>query len=135
VPLTTLLPVTVTPLYDYPALIMTWPRFIERNSIKEAFRTIVEALDESDVPLYIIVDLSANPDFPMTETIQGAYFGPFRHRLLAEWLVVNTNMLGRMIGNTLTSITRRHNIRWLDTMEDATAYLDEVGASVGSSIW
>jgi len=105
---------------------MTWPRVIERDSIKEAFRMIVTALDTSNVPLYIVVDLHANPDFPMTETIQGAYFGPFRHCNLAEWLVVNTNILGRMIGNTLSSITRRDNIRWFETMEEALQYLQEL---------
>lgn len=121
-------PVTVTPINGYPALIMRWPRVIERESIKEAFRTIVSALDASDVPMYVVVDLHANPDFPMTDTIQGAYFGPYRHEMLAEWLVVNTNILGRMIGNTLSSITRRHNIKWFDTMEEALTHLQEMVA-------
>jgi hypothetical protein len=119
-------PVTVSWISGQPALLMTWPRVIERESIKEAFRTIVTALDDTDVPLYIVVDLHANPDFPMTETIQGAYFGPFRHPYLAEWLVVNTNILGRMIGNTLSSITRRHNIKWFDTTEEAMEHLQNV---------
>jgi hypothetical protein len=105
---------------------MTCPRLIERESIKEAFRTLVTALDNTDAPLYILVDLHANPDFPMTETIQGAYFGPFRHLYLAEWLVVNSNILGRMIGNTLASITRRDNIRWFDTTEEAIGHLQKV---------
>lgn len=118
-------PVTVTPFQGHPALVMYWPRVIERESIKTAFHKIVEALDTSEVPLYIIVDLQANPDFPMTDTIQGAYFGPYRHANLAEWLVVNTNILGRMIGNTLASITRRHNIKWFDTMEEAVRHLEE----------
>lgn len=119
-------PVTVSWIAGQPALLMRWPRIIERESIKEAFRIIVNALDESNLPLYIVVDLHANPDFPMTETIQGAYFGPFRHPMLAEWLVVNTNILGRMIGNTLSSITRRHNIKWFDTTEEAFDHLHAI---------
>lgn len=121
-------PVTVTLIDGSPALLMSWPRIIERDSIKEAFRTIVTSLDASDVPMYVVVDLHANPDFPMTDTIQGAYFGPYRHPMLSEWLVVNTNILGRMIGNTLSSITRRHNIKWFDTMEEALDYLHKMVA-------
>jgi hypothetical protein len=123
-------PVIVTPLEGQPTLVMRWPRVIARDSIKTAFHEIVQALDESNVPLYIIVDLQANPDFPMTDTIQGAYFGPYRHPNLAEWLVVGTNILGRMIGNTLSSITRRHNIKWFDTMEEALGHLDELLAEL-----
>ncbi len=120
-------PVTVTPIEGQPAFLMTWPHIVDKESIRSAFRDIMDGLDTTDKPLYVVVDLRNNPDFPMTETIQGAYWGPFRHYRLAEWLVVSTNVLGRMIGHTLATITRRNNIKWFETMEEAMLYLQEHG--------
>ena len=118
-------PVTTTPIEGQPALLMKWPRSVDKESIRTAFRGIMDVLDATGEPIYVIVDLRDDPDFPMTETIQSAYWGPFRHHRLAEWLVVSTNVLGRMIGHTLATITRRNNIKWFDTMDEAMAYLHE----------
>lgn len=115
------LPVTVNWLDSSDALLMKWPHIIDKGSITRAFRTILAALAEAGDPIPVIVDLTANPQFLMTETITGAYQS-FDHPRLGAWLVVGANARAKMIGQALVTMTQRNNIHWFDTMEEMEAY-------------
>ncbi len=118
--------VEVVPVAGYPALRMFWQHHIERADLQPAFQQITAALQQSTCPLYVIVDLSHDPQFPIVDTMMGALRGPFRHPQLAEWLVCGSNSSARMIGSLLTKATRRNNIRWFADEAEALAYLDKI---------
>ena len=118
--------VSVTPIAVQNALLMSWEHRVDRDDVRAAFQEMTDYLNEASRPLYVIVDLRNNPMFPLAETITAAFWGPFRHPLLAEWLVVGSSPAARTIGRTLTGISRRDNIRWFQTMEQAEEYLAKV---------
>ncbi|MGQ9910554.1 MAG: hypothetical protein ACUVS2_17135 [Candidatus Flexifilum sp.] len=116
--------VQIVPLEpDRRGLIMIWQREVDRADVTAAFRDLMARLDQATQSLYVIVDLRADPRFPLLETFRGALNGPFRHPMLAEWLVVGANSVARSIGSTLVSISGRDNIRWFTTVEEALVYL------------
>jgi len=118
------LPVTVTPFDSSGALLMSWPPIIDKESITSAFHTIMSTLDNTTMPIAVVVDLRADPKFLMSETIMGAY-KPFNHPMLGAWLVVGANPRARMIGQALVTMTQRDNIKWFDTMEEMETYRAE----------
>ncbi len=124
--------VTVTPVEGHPALLMQWTSAPEKRDVRDAFKTMTEMLDASAVSLRVIVDVSSNPRFPLSETISGAFWGPFRNPKLAEWLVIGASMTSHTIGRTLTSLSRRDNICWFETMDEAMRYL--VAAESGAPL-
>src|SRR5688572_21412568 len=118
------LPVTVSPLDETGALVMTWPHIIDKGSITSAFRVIMLSLTTTPHPIQVVVDLRANPKFLMSETITGAYKS-FSHPMLGAWLVVGANPRARMIGQALITMTQRSNIHWFDTLTEMEAYRTE----------
>jgi hypothetical protein len=113
----------------YAAWMLEWEQVINKDEIAPVFRKIVRALDASDEPLYVVVDLTKDPEFPMSQTINAALWGPFRHKRLQAWLVVGSNRTAQVIGRTLNNLTRRDNIVWYETVEEAFAYLDALKPS------
>ncbi|MCC6565168.1 MAG: hypothetical protein IT298_05340, partial [Chloroflexi bacterium] len=73
----------------------------------------------------ILVDLRERPNFPLTDTLRGALDGVFQHHNLDKWLVVGSTSLAQTIGRTLSAITRRSNILWFKTYDEAIAYLKQ----------
>lgn len=122
--------VAVEVVSPYPAIRMIWQHRVDKADLGQAFKTITEMLDASETPLYIMVDLRANPNFPLTETISGALFGPFRHSMLAEWLVIGASSVARSIGGILSNATGRSNIHWFKTEAEALAYLENAANDV-----
>lgn len=115
--------VTVEPLAEKPEhLLMTWQSHVEIDDMREAFRAITKALDESGKPRYVVVDIRANPRFPVTQTVTEA-MEPYSHPNMAGWLIVGQNFLARSIERVLSAITRKHNVHWFTTLEDAIAYI------------
>lgn len=115
--------VTVTPLAVESALKMTWQQSVTEEDVYTAFKTINAALAESKNDLFIVVDLLNNPNFPLNATINGAIFGPYRNAKLKEWLIVGTNPTARLIARMLNSISRRDNIRWFSSEDEALTYI------------
>lgn len=84
--------VSVESINDYPAVRMTWARIVNEQDVRAAFQQITQLLDESDSPLYVLVDITVNPNFPLITTIIGALQGPHNSPKLAEWLVVGKSL-------------------------------------------
>ncbi|MEO8611403.1 MAG: hypothetical protein ABI690_26130 [Chloroflexota bacterium] len=125
IPITT---VNVEPIEKYPALKMTWQNTVVDADVAPAFRKIMKALDATNRPLYIVVDLLSNPRFPMMVTVQEA-LPCYRDPMLKEWLIVGSNWMAKAIEGTLSRITRHKNVRWFTTEAEAMAYLDSVLAA------
>lgn len=107
----------------YPAIRMNWEHVIHKEDLQPAFKAVVDLLDASESSLYILVDLSKAPDFPMVETTLEALRGPFRHPCVAEWLVIDAKRPARMIGDLLMRSSGRKNIRWFKREEQALNYM------------
>lgn len=104
---------------------MIWEHTVEKEDVTHAFHDLIECLDAASTPQYVIVDLRADPRFPLIETFRAALNGPFRHPNLSEWLVVGANSVARSIGSALVSVSSRDNIRWFNTYEEALDYLSD----------
>jgi hypothetical protein len=120
--------VSVEPIENYPALKMTWQHTVLDADVVTAFQKIMTALDATNRPLYVVVDLLSNPRFPMMVTVQEA-LPCYRDPMLKEWLVVGSNWMAKAIEGTLARITRHKNVRWFTTEADAIAYLNSVLAA------
>lgn len=114
--------VSVEPIEGYPALKMIWQHDVVEADVAPAFARISAALDATNRPLYIVVDLLSNPRFPIMTTVQEA-LSPYRDPMLKEWLIVGSNWMAKAIEGTLARITRHKNVRWFKTETEALAYL------------
>lgn len=115
--------VRIVRLEDHRGLLMIWEHTVDKDDVTRAFHDLVDCLDSAIAPMYVIVDVRADPRFPLIETFRGALNGPFRHPNLSEWLVVGANSVARSIGSTLVSVSSRDNIHWFNTFEEALDYL------------
>jgi len=122
---------TATLIPDLPAAVLWWAHDVKQEDVLPAFRHLDTLISMSEKPLYVIVDLREKPTFPLTDTLRGALDGPFRNPNLAEWLVVGSTPLAQTIGRTLSAITRRNNIRWYKTQEEAVEFLRGVAHQSG----
>lgn len=116
-------PVTITPLDSIGNLLMTWPRTIDKNTITGAFRSIIEFLDRSNRPMYVVVDLHRDPKFIMSDTILNAA-KVHNHPSLAAWLVVGANARAHLIGQALITMTQQRKILWFETIEAARHHIE-----------
>lgn len=114
---------TAEPRPPYPAATLWWAHAVRREDVQKAFRDLNEILNAVSEPIYVFVDLRERPNFPLADTLRGALDGPFRHPMLKEWLVIGSSPMAHTIGRMLSSITRRHNIKWFTTEEEAVEYL------------
>jgi hypothetical protein len=102
---------------------MTWRRRVMSADVYTAFTTINDILEASDHPLYVIVDIRSNPNFPLTATIDGALSGPYRNPKLKEWLILGSNPVARIVERTLRTMAQRRNVVWFSTEAEIEAYL------------
>ncbi len=117
--------VWLQPVDGYEAWLLVWTRNVLKEDVAPVFAELTQMLDTSPKPLWVIVDLRADPVFPFIETVTAALRGPFRHRNLREWLVVGANVQALIIGRTLSSLSSRTNIRWFTTISQAYAHMSD----------
>lgn len=108
---------------NLPAATLWWAHSVRRDDVTAAFRDLNGILNSVSEPIYVFVDLRERPNFPLADTLRGALDGPFRHPMLKEWLVIGSSAMAHTIGRMLSSITRRNNIKWFDTQDEAVDYL------------
>ncbi len=103
-------------------LLMTWAQVVTTDDVRDGFRAIMAALNASQQPLFVVVDIRSNPRFPVTITIAEA-IDPYRHEHLEAWLIVGQNFLAQSIERVLATMAKRKNVYWFDTLEDAVQYI------------
>jgi hypothetical protein len=116
--------VYVEEISGYNAVKMIWAHDVDRHDVTVAFKHLQTMVESSSTPLYVVLDLQNKPRMPLQETMSGALTGPYRHPMLAEWLVIGSSMVARSIERSLAAIAKRQNMRWFETEADAFAYLD-----------
>jgi hypothetical protein len=118
--------VTIKAINGYPALLMTWELKATKEDIKRAYHEIMQALEQSKTPLYVVVDLRRNIQMPLKETVAGAFFGPYNHPKLGAWLVVGGHQMARIVANSLSQMTREHRVEWFDSEIEVYSRLKEL---------
>lgn len=114
--------VVVQPIDGYHnTLVMTWQQIIHPPDVRTAFEAICGALRSGDGPVYVVVDLLSDPKFPLSETMMSAV-NCYANPQLGAWLIVGGNRGARAIESFLARVTRRQNVFWFDTMDEALAY-------------
>jgi hypothetical protein len=110
---------------QYPALKMTWCNEIKDADVIYSFGEINNTLAKTDQPIFMIVDLTANPTYPLLTTVHEA-LPAYRNNMVREWLVIGNNWMARTIEGTLAKMTGKKNVRWFKTEADIFAYLNKV---------
>lgn len=108
--------------YTQGILLMRWQANIRDVDITTAFNDIETYLNEYAGKVSVIVDLTGQTNIPIHSTLFKS-ISIQNHANLDNWLVLGKNKIARMIGNTLTNMTRKDNIRWFDTFEQLQDYL------------
>jgi TctA family transporter len=104
---------------------MSWSNKVNDQDVRNSFKEINSLLSVSAQPMFVLVDITADPNFPIAATLTGALFGPYRNPNLREWLIVGSNKAAHFIERTLSGATGRTIVRWFDTEADAAAYVAE----------
>ena len=115
--------VTAKPIEHLHAIKMIWQHSAKTEDIIEAFEQITEYLGQSEELVYVVVDITSKPNFPMAVTINSAFIGPYGHPKLAQWLIVGSNQMARMIERTLSFLARRKNVLWFETEQAVMEHL------------
>ena len=116
--------VEIEPIANTNALRMTWQHQVTESDVRAAFKAIVETLESSDQPMYVVVDLLQNPLFPLRATIFEG-IRAYRHPKLAAWLIVGSNQMAHMVEATFSAITHRKNVYWFATEQEAFAHMEQ----------
>lgn len=103
---------------------MRWDHNPSENDVRIAFLDIEKLLNEATQSIYIIVNLTSNPRFPMKATLNGA-MKVNHHPKMGDWLVVGGTHAARIIGRSLTMLGRT-NVSWHESENDAHEYLEKL---------
>jgi len=120
--------VAVQPVDGYQnTLLMTWQQNVHPPDVRTAFEAICRSLHADNGPVYVVVDLLCDPKFPLSETMMSAV-NCYANPLLGAWLIVGGNRGAKAIESFLARVTRRQNVFWFDSMDEALAYRDGLDA-------
>ena len=105
-------------------LLMKWQHDIKPSDVRLAFETISDALRTTSSPIYVVVDLTQNPRFPLSETMFSA-LDCYHHPNLEAWLILGGGKAARAIEGFLSSMTGKQNVYWFETMADVLKRLQQ----------
>ncbi|MEQ9030774.1 MAG: hypothetical protein RLP44_18820, partial [Aggregatilineales bacterium] len=97
------------------------------STVIRAYESLTDKIQSTDAPIYVIVDIRADPAFPLQVTINNS-LRISRQQNFNQWLVVGSNRSARMISSVLNSMGTA-KILWFDTVDDAldsVAYAESV---------
>jgi hypothetical protein len=115
--------ISLTPLEDWPALLMQWQTHPESSDIRTAFQALLQELINSQKPLYLLIDLRQNVSMPLSETINNALLGAYAHPNLLACLVIAGHGHARIMANIVIRISRQDKIFWFKDEVEAYQYL------------
>ncbi|MBN2469736.1 MAG: hypothetical protein JXN59_03340 [Anaerolineae bacterium] len=126
--------VRVEPLLGYPALLMTFEHQVIKEEMEAAFAEVHAAQEGADRKLFLVLDLTKNPQLEVLEVVTAAV-PVFRHPRSAKWLIIGQSGLGHVIESKLATLSRRtSDVLWFETEAEAYDYLrmiDEISGRRG----
>ncbi|MBI1276689.1 MAG: hypothetical protein GC179_01040 [Anaerolineaceae bacterium] len=118
----------ITEQIDSNIIKMTWANKVNDNDVRKSFKEINQILNDSARPMFVMVNIMSDPQFPIGATLTSALFGPYRHPRLQEWLIVGTNRTAQFIERTLAAATGNSNVRWFTDEAEAIDYAMQVAS-------
>jgi fructose-specific component phosphotransferase system IIB-like protein len=109
---------------------MHWQRQVVVADVDKAYEDIEAFLSTAEKGLYVIVDISADPVFPLSATLRGA-LGPHRNPRLLGWVVIGSNAVARLVARMLNTTNRKQIIHWVDSYADAITFVEKKRNIVG----
>lgn len=107
----------------HPRLLkMVWQTRANSIDVRNTFEQICDYLGNTEDSVWIIVDITANPNMSLTSTVFPA-MNAQKMANLEAWLVLGRNKTAEVIGRTLSSITGKKNIQWFETEAELKQYL------------
>lgn len=123
--------VRVEPLLGYPALLMVFEHQIVEDELAAAFQSVLATMEAADRKLFLVLDLTKNPQLDVLEVVTAAT-PVFRHARSAKWLIIGQSGLGHVIESKLITLARRpRSVIWFDTEEEAFDYLRIIDETSG----
>ncbi len=114
---------TITIEEVHPHLLkMIWSAYIDGGDVRNAFSQICDYLEEVEDAVWVIVDITANPNLSLNNTVFTA-MNAQKMANLEAWLVLGKNKTAEVIGRTLSAITGKKNIEWFDAETELNQYL------------
>lgn len=104
---------------------MTWEETVNTRDVQNAFFALERELQPCRNPVYILVILKGNVQFPVHTTVIHA-LPVYRNRKVEAWLVVGGNHFARSIASFLARWSGRRNVYWFQTEQEALAHLHEL---------
>lgn len=107
---------------------MSWSNKVSDADVRNSFKQINNLLAAAKHPMFVVVDITADPNFPIAATLTGALFGPYRNPNLREWLIIGSNTAAHFIERTLSGATGRVIVRWFENESEVEAYVAQATA-------
>jgi hypothetical protein len=101
---------------------MMWGQNPTEHDVRKAFHIVNSILSHSPRAMYVLVDITSKPNFPMMTTVKSAYNGPYSNPNMREWLIVGSHRMAQLIEHTLGLMTGIDNVKWFPTEADALNY-------------
>jgi hypothetical protein len=105
---------------------LIWDKQIAVGDVAPAFKKLTAILDKAETPVHVLVDLRSDPAIPLSITTTEVLAGPFRHKMMGEWLVIGKNWRAEVVANVITTVGLRMNISWFETADEAMTRLREL---------
>jgi hypothetical protein len=97
---------------------------VNERDTRNGFSSVSQILNGAQQPMFVVVDIRTNPDFPLASAVKAALEeGVYCHPMLQEWLVIGDNPLARVTEFLLKSATGRSNVRWFSTEAQLADYV------------
>ena len=106
------------------ALKMRWEKSPTVEDVHAAFDEINTVLNSASQKVWIVVDISSDPNFPLSATLPRASQA-HRHENMGDWLVIGQNTIAKFIGATISTLSSSKVI-WFDSELAAIRHLASV---------
>lgn len=110
--------------YSANVLLMHWTATPHERDIETAFHQILDNLDSNAQITHVIVDITANPQFPLDQTIHHA-LTVHEHPCFGKWFVLGHTKMAQLIRNALVLLTHKDNIVWVQGYQDIEIHLTQ----------
>lgn len=105
------------------ALHMVWESDVTRYDALRAFQAVQDYLDESEFPTCVLLDLEADIQLSIEETIDMVMRSPFEHENLAMVLVVGGSKYAELMVEVLSLLYLSRKIKWYKDEAEANEFL------------
>ncbi|MEO0594637.1 MAG: hypothetical protein AAF126_00840 [Chloroflexota bacterium] len=102
---------------------LTLAEHVVHSDMQRAMSSILVHLEESHDKHFIVVDMTKNNVLSVQATVSSAFFGPYGHPNVAQWLIVGHHPIGKRISRQLIGWTGESRFTWFDDTASCLKYI------------